>query len=232
MTDVNEAVIARLSKSGKTFEILVDCEKAIAKKHGEDIPMDDLLTTTEVFSDIKKGMHSSEQDLKQVFGDLKFQDIALQIIKDGEVQLTSKYRDKLRDEKRKRIVSLIHRNAVNPETNLPHPPVRIENALAEAKVKIDEFKKPEDQISNIIDQIRTILPIKYEIREVAFKIPPEFAGKSYSILKQYGKLIKDEWQNDGSLVAIIEVPAGLQNELFEKLNHLTQGQVESKIVEK
>ncbi len=232
MVSVDKAVIARLSKSGKEFEILVDCEKALARKNNEEIPMEDLLATDEVFKDVKKGLHSSDQDIKSVFGDKDFKEIALQIIKEGEVQLTTEHRKKLREETKKKIINDIHRNAVNPETNLPHPPVRIENALIEAKVKIDEFKRAEDQIKPIIDQIRTILPIKYEIREVAIKIPPEFAGQSYSILKQYGKLKKDEWQDDGSLVAVVEVPAGLQNELYEKLNHLTQGNVETKTIEK
>ena len=43
---------------------------------------------------------------------------------------------------------------------------------------------------------------------------------------------KDSWQNDGSLVAVVEVPAGMQQDLFSELNKLTRGAVESKVVGK
>ncbi|MBI2142795.1 ribosome assembly factor SBDS, partial [Candidatus Woesearchaeota archaeon] len=42
----------------------------------------------------------------------------------------------------------------------------------------------------------------------------------------------DSWQNDGSLIAVVEVPAGLQQDLFSELNRLTHGDVESKVIGK
>lgn len=230
MVNVEDAVIARYDKQGVNFEILVDCEKAIELKNGKNIPIEDVAVVDSVFNDVKKGFRASEKDLVRVFGTSNFRDAALKIIKEGEVQLTAEYRDKLRTEKRKNIVNLIHRNSVNPENNLPHPPQRIEAAMEEAKVKIDEFKNAEDQVKSIIDKIRHIIPIKYETREVAFKIPGQYSGKSFIILKRYGKLTKEEWANDGSLIAMIEIPAGLQDELYRELNNLTHGNVESRII--
>lgn len=230
MVDLNKAVIARLNKQGRNFEILVDCDNALKFRQGKEIEIDDLVATTDIFKDVKKGEHASEHDLKKIFSTESKTEIINKIIKEGEVQLTSEYKSKIREEKRKKIINLIHRNAIDPSNNLPHPPIRIENALNEAKIKIDEFKKAEDQVKDIIDKIRHILPIKYEIREVAVRIPAEFAGKSYSILTHFGRLMKEEWQNDGNLVALVEVPAGLQNEMFDELNSLTHGNVESKVV--
>ena len=34
---------------------------------------------------------------------------------------------------------MIHRNAVDPKTGLPHPPQRIESAMEEAKIHVDEI---------------------------------------------------------------------------------------------
>ncbi len=228
--NIKDAVVAKLSKQGLNFEILVDCEKAIEFKQGKNIPLEDVTVTLEIYSDVKKGEHAPENVFKKIFNTEDKQEIIKRIIKDGEVQLTKEYRDKLREEKKLKIITLIHRNAINPTTNLPHPAQRIQAALDEAKVKIDEFKNAEDQIKEIVDKIRAILPIKFEVRELEIRIPAKHAGKSYSTLKQYGTLIKDEWQNDGSLKAILEIPAGLQSELFDKLNSLTHGEVESKII--
>ena len=133
-------------------------------------------------------------------------------------------------EKKKRLIYLIHRNAINPENNLPHPPQRIESALEEAKARIDEYKTAEEQVEGIVDKIRGILPLRYETREVSVKIPANFAGRSFGTIKQYGKVLKDEWQQDGSLVVNIEIPAGIQVELEDKMNEITKGGVEITIV--
>jgi len=228
MIDIDKAVVAKLKKGESHFEILVDCEKALELRKGKDVDMDDILATNDIFKDVKRGEHAS--DLLKFFKTENKREIARKIIMEGEVQMTSEYKKKLRDEKRKQIINIIHRNAVDPNTGFPHPPQRIDNALNEIKVNIDEFKPAEEQLQHILPKLRVILPLKYEIREIAIRIPGTYAGKCISVLKQYGKLLKDEWQNDGSLVAVVEVPAGIQEEFFDKLNGLAHGEVESKIL--
>ena len=228
MVNIDDAVVAKLKIGANVFEILVDCENALELRKGKDIDLDDILATDDIFKDVKNGEHAS--NLMKFFNTEDKKEIAKKIIKEGEIQLTSEYKKKLRDKKRKQIVNNIHRNAVDPNTGLPHPPQRIEMALDESKVNIDEFKPIEEQLKNILPKLRAILPLKYEMREIAIKIPRDYAGKCYNILKQYGKLLKDEWQNDGSLVAVVEVPAGVQEEFFDKLNGLAHGEVESKIL--
>ncbi len=225
MTDVESSVIARLKKQDSTFEILVDCDKAMAFKSG-NASLDDALVTNDIFKDIKKGEHASENLLEKIFGTTDKNKVAETILKEGEIQLTTEYKNKLREQKRKQIINLIARNSVDPKTNLPHPPQRIENAMDEAKVNINEFKSAEEQVQDIVTKLRTILPISYEIKILAIKIPAQFSGQSYSILKKFGNLLKEDWLNDGSMLATVEVPAGLQNDLFDSLNNLTHGQIE------
>ena len=62
------------------------------------------------------------------------------------------------------------------------------------------------------------------------KIPAQFAGQSFGIVKQFAKILKDEWQNDGSLHLMVEIPAGLQNDLMDKLSGITKGEAEVSIV--
>src|SRR3989344_1870364 len=140
MVPLDKAVTARLNNHGLNFEILVDCEKAIELKQGKQIPLDEVVVTFDVFKDVKKGLHASENDLQKVFLTQEKSAIVKKIIKEGEVQLTQEYRNKLREEKKRMIINLIHRYSINPTNNLPHPLTRIEAALEEAKVKIDEFK--------------------------------------------------------------------------------------------
>ena len=229
MVDINKAIIARLKTGKDNFEILVDCENAIKFKQGVKIDIDNVLATRDIYKDSKKGMHASENELKLIFGTSDKVKIAAEIIKNGEMQLTTEYRNKLREEKKKRIIDIIHRNSINPQTNLPHPIQRIENAMSEAKVKVDEFKKSEEQVYDIIAVLKAIIPIKLEKREINVKIQAQYTQKCYHLLKEYGE-VKYNWQNDGSLFATLEIPAGIQEEFESRLNNLTHGSVELKII--
>ena len=111
---------------------------------------------------------------------------------------------------------------------MPHPPQRIESAMDEKKIRVDEFKSAEEQAEDIVSELREILPIAYETKRLNLIIPPEAAGQSFGILKKYAKLMKEEWLNNGSLSVNVEVPAGLQNKLFDDLNKIAHGQIESK----
>ncbi len=225
MTDVSSSVIAKLKRKDHLFEILVDCEKAMDFKKGV-VSLDEAVVTTDIFKDVKKGEHASENDLKDIFGTVDNSKIIEIILKEGEIQLTTEYKNKLREKKRKKIINLISRNSVDPKTNLPHPPQRIENALEEAKINISEFKSADEQVKDIVKNITQVLPIKYEIKVLSIKIPADVTGQSYPILKRFANILKEDWLNDGSLNVTAEVPAGLQNELFDKLNSLAQGRIE------
>ncbi len=223
--------LARIKKEGENFEVDIDPDLAIKFKQGnEEIKIREILKAPQVFNDAKKGLVASENRMKTIFGTSDPYEVAKIIIKEGEIQLTAEYRASLVEEKKNKIINIIHRNGIDPRTKLPHPINRIENAFKEAKVHINEYKKAEDQVKDILDKLRPILAIKFEIRQIEVHIPAEFAGKSYSIVKNYGKILKDNWNNDGSLTSTIEIPAGLTEEFFDKLNNLTHGKVESKVI--
>lgn len=231
MTGIEKSVIARLKLQGQTFEILVDCDKAIDFKTGK-CSLDDALVTDHIFKDVKQGERAPEKDMKKIFGTEDEKKIAEEIIRKGEIQLTIEHRNKLREEKKKKIIELIHRNAIDSKTGLPHPLKRIELSMEQARVHIDEFKKAEEQVQDVLEKLRPIIPIRFEVWEMAIKIPAKYAAQSYRILKMYGTMKKDEWQNDGSLVAVIELPAGMSEEFENELNKLTKGESETKILNK
>ncbi len=230
MVTVDQAVIAKLKTQGANFEVLVDCNNAIAIKGGKEMDMKDVLATQTIFSDSKKGEQASETQLRQIFGTTDPVEVAKEIIKKGEIHLTAEYRSQLKETKRKQIIDMIHRNGVDPKTHLPHPVARIELALEEAKFHVDEYKPVQKQVQEILKKLRVILPIKFEIKEIAVKIPSEHAGKSYTVISNFGKTLKQEWQPDGSLVAVIEIPGGLEQDFYDKLNSITHGDNEVKLI--
>lgn len=222
--------LARYKKGGKVFEVVVDADFAVELREGKSVDMNDVLQSENIFSDAKKGELASENSIKELFETDDMLKVAEMIIKNGEIQLTADYRKKLRDRKKNKIIDIIHRNGIDPRTNLPHPVARIESAMAEIKVNIEEFKKAEEQVNAIVKSLRPILPIKFEINEIAVKIPAEYAAKSYSVVKSSAKILKEEWLNSGDWVCVVEIPAGLREDFFNTINKATKGNVETKII--
>jgi ribosome maturation protein SDO1 len=136
------------------------------------------------------------------------------------------------EKRRRQVIDIIVRNCINPKTGLPHPPQRIESAMDEANVVIDSTQTAEEQVREVVKALQPVIPIRMEIQQLAVKIPPDFAPKAYGVVERLGRIAKDEWQADGSWIAIIEVPGGLRGELIDALNNLTRGRAEIKILKK
>ncbi|MEM4536107.1 MAG: ribosome assembly factor SBDS, partial [Nitrososphaerota archaeon] len=160
------------------------------------------------------------------FGTTEFLKIAETILKEGTIQVTAEQRRKLIEEKKKSIVDFISRNAIDPRTNLPHPPQRIELAMDEAGVTIDPFQDAKEQALKIIEKLRSILPLKIGLIKLQIRLPGEVVGKSYGLIKNMGKLVKEEWRKDGSWVGVVEVPTGLHLDLIDRLTRIASGRIE------
>tara|TARA_Y100000310_G_scaffold142_1_gene197 strand:+ start:702 stop:1403 length:702 start_codon:yes stop_codon:yes gene_type:complete len=230
MVTVEEAVIAKLKTHGQNFEVLVDCNNAIAVRENKQVNMKDVLAASKVFTDAKKGLEASESTMNQIFQTADAEEVAKQIILKGDIQLTAEYRNSLREKKRAQIINLIHRNGVDPTTHAPHPVTRIENALEEVKFHVDEFASVEEQLQEVIKKLKPIIPIRFEVKEIAVKIGPDYAGKAYSTVKKYGTILREEWQNNGYWVAVVEMPGGMETEFYEKVNGICRGEVEAKVL--
>jgi ribosome maturation protein SDO1 len=230
MVTLEDAVIARLEYYGERFEILVDPDLASDFKRGEDIKIEEILAVEEVFKDAKKGDKASEEAMNKAFDTTDPLEAAALIIRKGQVQLTAQQRRDMQEDKRKMVVAKIARDAINPQTKLPHPARRIEIAMEEAKVRVDPFKSVDEQVNITLKAIRRLIPIKLEKVKVAIHIPGEDAGKVYGVIPEFGKTLKEEWQKDGSWVAVVEIPGGMQEGFYQKLSEITHGQVETKLL--
>ncbi len=232
MTTLDEAVIARYVRGGEHFEVLVDPDKALLIREERDSDIEGALVVEEIFKHASRGDKASEEGLKKIFGTVDTIEVAEKIIKEGEIHLTSEQRRRIQEHKRKQVVNIIVRNAVNPQTGSPHPPARIEKAMEEAKVNIDPFKNVDELVGIAMKAIRPIIPIRFEEIDIAVKIPADYTAKSYGEIQNFGNIVKEGWQKDGSWIGVVKFPAGLQNDFYELVNRLTKGEAETRIVKR
>jgi len=235
MVSLDDAIIARYETSGERFEVLVDPKMVWKIRNddelGENFNILDYLAIDTIFKDSNKGIRASSESMVKIFNNTEIQKIAMDIIIKGEIQLTTEQRKEMMENKRKQIISTIARNAINPKTKTPHPPQRIELALNEAKVSIDPFKPIDAQVQDILKKLQPILPIRFENVVIAVRLSGEDYGKCYGDIKNFAKITKDEWQKDGSWIGLIELPAGLQGDFYDKINSKTKGNAEIKLIE-
>jgi ribosome maturation protein SDO1 len=222
--------IARLTKEDEHFEILIKPQKALEYHNGKLLAITEVLAAEIIFSDANKGTKVSEEAMKKAFKTIDPLKIADEILKKGTLQLTTDQRRKMVEDKRRQIIDFIARQAVDPKTNLPHPPTRIENAVEQIRYPIDPYKSVEEQAKDIVKLLRTILALKIEQITVAIKIPSPYASRAYGTIKSFGTLKHEEWRGDGSWCGEIEMPAGVYASAVNKLGDVTKGSGEAKIV--
>ena len=232
MISIDDAVTARLESHGERFEVLVDPDAALAIKRGEfDGELEDVIAAEDVFENASRGDRPAETDLEEVFGTTDPMEIIPEIIERGEIQITAEQRKEMLEQKHKALVNKIARNAVNPQMdNAPHPPERIERALEEAGFDVDPMEPVESQVDDALEQLRPVIPIRFDEVTVAVNIPANYAGSTQAKVRQYGDLEREEWQADGSWIGVVTFPAGMQNDFYDMLADETSGEAETNIV--
>ncbi len=215
-------VTARTKIKGKHYEILVDIDEALKIKNGKgDIAK--AMDSNSIFNDLKKGDIAKTKDLEDAFGTSDVYEVAKKIIISGEVQKTQEVRDSEKDAKVKRVIDLILRNAVD-QNGRPYTEERIKRAINECHYSFDS-RAPEQQLADLIAKLQTVIPIRVETKRIKLIIPAQYSGQAYGLLKDYKE--SEEWLPNGSLQAILNIPAGMQIDFYDKLNSITHGAVQS-----
>jgi ribosome maturation protein SDO1 len=222
-----------MKKGGEHFEVVIEPDEALEFKRtkGQRPDIRECLHAERIFADAKRGLHAKDAQLNEVFGTYDPLEIAKILIVEGEIQLTAEHRQRIREARRKNILDRIRMYAIDPTTGLPHPERRIELAMEEANVKIDDNKDAEEQIPAIVRQLQPILPIRLETVTLQVHLPAPYGQKLYGDLQRFGSIKKADWLNDGGLIAWIDLPAGLQTDLFDELGKRTHGAAEMKKVD-
>jgi len=212
--------IARLKKDGVNYEVIVDSEAAIKAKKGE-ASISEAILVTKIFKDAHKGDVAG--DLDEIFGTDDIMEIAGEIIKKGEIQLSEEYRKKIMDLKRNQVLEAIATKAVDPVNHYPVPRQRIELALEQAKYKIRYEKTVDEQVKELMNLLPTVMPVSFKELILTITSPPQFSGQVFSIVKNAGELVGQDYLSDGGAIIKAKIPAGKKNELVDKLKSLSHG---------
>ncbi len=228
MTDVT---VAKYSYEGEKFEILVKPDPALEYKLGKKKDISSVLVSDDIYTDSSKGTKPSTEKLLKAFKTEDTTEIAQIILQKGDLNLTTEQRRKMVEEKKRQVVEFIAKTYVDPRTHLPHPPLRIEQAMKDARISVEPQKSTDEQVKDIVEKLRSIIALKSENLSLEIIIPAQFASQSNAVLKSVGSLKNEEWQNNGSLKAILEIPAAARPNVIDRLGSITKGSASVEVVQ-
>ena len=114
MVSLDDAVLARMEKGGKRYEILVDPDLVDAfKTDPNSVKVDDFFAMDEVFHDARGGERPTEEAIENTFGTQDIIEIAATIFQKGSIQLTTNQRKAMVERMRQKIVHHIHLSLIH-----------------------------------------------------------------------------------------------------------------------
>ncbi|MFQ5950686.1 MAG: ribosome assembly factor SBDS [Candidatus Geothermarchaeales archaeon] len=226
-----EYTLARFARGGKRFEILVDPNLALEYKLKRTKDLAGILVFDTVYTDHKKGLKASQEDLIEMFDTTDVQMIAERIMEKGDVLIRTDQRRQVLEEKEKQIASYISRHCVDTRTGAPIPYTRVERGLQEIVVRIDPFARVEEQVPEIIRKLAEIIPLRQQVTVLEVVIPAVHVGRAMGFVKEAGETVHEEWLRDGSYKVRLVLPSGLKVTFIEKLGSFTRGTARADVVE-
>ena len=125
MVSLDDAVLARMEKGGKRYELLVDPNTVEDfKADPESIDLNQFLAMDEVFHDIRGGERPTEEAIENTFGTQDILEITKTILTKGSIQLTTAQRkandaatQAIKDRTEERKITQETRNAIYQMNN-------------------------------------------------------------------------------------------------------------------
>ena len=207
------------------INIIIKGKLHILREKGEEVPKG-------YVEEVKKKLEDYDEDKLR-------EEASKYIMLMGTLKLPKYLRDELLEKKEKQIIAYLQKYAINPATKAPYPPEVLKDAISKlisgegaGRVVIDPLREVNEQLPQIIESLKSILPIKLEVIIAKLHVPAKYVGQAYSRIEKYGTVKESSWKDDGSLEAIVEVPGGQFVNFSKELNDLTKGNYKVEILER
>lgn len=121
--------LVRLKKGKKRFEIACYKNKVLEWRSGIETDLDNVLQIPNVFLNVSKGQTAPHADLTKAFGKMKPDDIILEILNKGDIQVGEGERKAQLERINNEVISIVASKLVNPQTERVYTAGMIEKAL-------------------------------------------------------------------------------------------------------
>lgn len=216
-------MLVRLKKGKKIYEVMVHEGMVMKYREGEIKRLEDVVVAPTVFLNATKGTRASAEQLKESFGTDDMNEIIEIVIQNGEAQESAGERKDKQDAKRHEIITAIQKNYSAPDGK-PLPVVRIENALQQAKIRVDVDADATRQVTTMFPKLSTVLPMKKKAAEMEgiITVPTKLAGVVSSTVRKHGTVQRETY----GAQAKFEIEIDSYDLLMKDLTKATKGEFE------
>lgn len=227
MVKVDEAFEVKYKKAKANFEVLVDFDKLNEfKKNQEKVSVFDVLADDKVFKDQKKGELASENELETHFNTNNQEQILKTILLEGECQIPTAYKNKLREEKKKQVVNYISENATNPQTRGKYVNTMIQSEIDKLRFNYEINKDYIPQANEVLKLLKKVMPIAITKSKIQMRIPGMHCGNFYGQFRQLGKTTNEKFDDNGNLCLEMEVSDSVVDRVIEEIKRKSNNEAE------
>lgn len=119
----------RLKRRGKRFELACYKNKVISWREGNEKDLDEVLQTSSIFTNVSKGILAKNKDLADAFKTHNTDEIVLEILRKGELQVSERERQYQTENLFNEIAVIVSEKCVDPNTKRPFSIGIIERAM-------------------------------------------------------------------------------------------------------
>ncbi|TNY22883.1 Shwachman-Bodian-diamond syndrome protein-domain-containing protein [Rhodotorula diobovata] len=138
--------VVRLKKAGKRFEIACYKNTVRGWRSGAQTDLSEVIQIDNVFTNVSKGAVAPSDDLQKAFGTTDVEQVMMQILKKGELQVGEKERAVELEDLRREICTEVAQRCVDPGTKRPHTVGMIEKAMSEVGYNVQGNKAAKAQV--------------------------------------------------------------------------------------
>lgn len=133
--------IVRIKRQKKRFELACYKNKVLEYRTGTEKDLDEVLQIPQIFLNVSKGAVAPTSDLQKAFPGKTTDEIILEILMKGELQVGEKEREAQLEKLNNEVVGIVAGRCVDPRTKRVYTGSMIEKALGELREKGEKLRQ-------------------------------------------------------------------------------------------
>ena len=184
--------IIKYKKGGKRFEIACYKNKAINWRNGVEKDLSEVVQILDVYTNVQSGKLVDKELLEEVFPKMTKQEVIVEILDKGEMQMGEKERESLLENLSKEILTIVQSKMVHPKSKRPYSLDAMKAAMKSINFNVKLNQPAKKQANDCMKKLQQKYLVKKADMLVQLKIPKHNAAKIIEALDEQEINIKSQ----------------------------------------
>jgi len=208
---LTNVAVVRLKKGGKRFELACYPNKVLSWREKVETDLDEVLQSRNIFINVSKGVVAKKDELKKCFNTENSEEILLQILNKGEIQVSEKERQVIQEKMFTDIATVVAQKCVDPDTKRPLTVGIVERTMKEIHYSVHVNKNAKQQALEVIKLLKGVIPIaRAQMRLKLSMGNKEGKRVKEKLDKIIGTAENEEWTDEAFVVTCLIDPGNFR----------------------